>query len=76
MKEALGSHRDAHLVGAHFLVYGLISGNSALDMQPDSILDQPARFFLCFPLGIATLEGRTMATNRPSSSLSSTTVNS
>jgi len=55
----LGSHRDPHLMGAHFLVYRLISGNAALDVQPDGVLDELACFFLGLSLGLATLEGRT-----------------
>src|SRR5271166_452874 len=33
-------------MGAHFLVDRLISRNSALDMQPDDILDEKAHFVL------------------------------
>jgi hypothetical protein len=44
---------------AHFLADRLTSCNSAFDMQPNGVLDEMTRFFLGFPLGIATLEGRT-----------------
>ena len=58
MKEAFESNCDPYLPGSYLLIYGLISCQSAFNMQPDGIFDELACFFFGLPFGIAALKGR------------------